>query len=861
MTVTKPAENPEAPALSAQPAKQGWLRRFFRAVPWGIVGPILSLALFAGALYVLGNILTEVEPEDVVAAFTATPASALALSIGFTFLSYLSLTGYDGLALRQIGARDVPYATAAIGSFTSYAISYTLGFPLLTAGTVRYRVYGAAGLTAPQIAALTLVCTLTFWLGMATVLAVGLILVPDAVAQVDHLPTSMNVVIGVLLLVLVLAYVVFVATKRRVVTVEGWSMPLPGGKVTVAQIALGVFDVCMGAAALYVLLPPGATVDYWTFTVIYVLAAILGVVSHAPGGIGVFEASMMIALPSIPRDELLGTLLLFRVVYYFIPFALALVILGAYEIARRRHVLARAVDLAADIMKPIAPILLGGGVFVAGSALLITSALPIGEARRAILVDFVPLGIVEAAHLAVAILGVALLFLARGLIRRLRSAWIVAGIVLGLSAVLVLLRSADWRQAAVILVLLLVLVLGRPAFGRLAPLISARFSLWWIVAVATVLGASLWVGSFAHRAIALTPELWTTFALDADKPRFLRGLAAATLAAGLIVLASLALRRRIRQPGQTTRPELDRLVANDPRPESRLALLSDKTIITTPGHDAALATAARGKSLIALGDPIGDRGRDLDLIWALRERAEQAKRHPVILAASPGLRPLCLDAGLSLTPLGDVAIVDLDRPVREPLADGFSLALAAPGSDPAPLLALARLWRDNRRAGSGGFVVGPETTGWLSRNVCAVLRWNGGVAGFAVILQGGGGEAWALDRTVLDPSLVETLGADTVLGALVVALAASARSFGARALSLGLTPVPAAEGDPIGPAWSRLSPSLFTFGEILPDQAAQRAFKARFATRFEPRYLACPGGWALPEILLDITALIEAGPD
>lgn len=860
MSQVKPAEDPEPPS-STQPARQGWLGRLFRAVPWGIVGPILSLALFAGALYVLGNILTEVEPEDVVSAFTATPASALALSIAFTFLSYLSLTGYDGLALRQIGARDVPYATAAIGSFTSYAISYTLGFPLLTAGTVRYRVYGAAGLTAPQIAALTLVCTLTFWLGMASVLAVGLILVPDAVAQVDHLPTGLNVGIGVLLLALVLAYVVFVSTRRRVVTVEGWSMPLPGGRVTVAQIVLGVFDVCMGAAALYVLLPAGATVDYWTFTVIYVLAAILGVVSHAPGGIGVFEASMMIALPDIPRDQLLGTLLLFRVVYYFVPFALALVILGAYEIARRRHVLARAVDLATDIMKPIAPILLGGGVFVAGAALLITSALPIGAARRALLADLVPLGMVEVAHLIVAVLGVVLLFLARGLIRRLRSAWILAGIVLALSAVLVLARSADWRQAALLLVLLFVLVLGRPAFGRLAPLLTARFSLWWVVAVATVLGASLWVGAFAHRAVAVTPDLWTTFALDADKARFLRGLAAATVAAGLIIAASVALRRRVRQPAQTTRPELDQLVAADPRPEARLALLADKTIIATAAHDAVFATALAGRSLIALSDPIGERGRDLDLIWALRERAEQGKRHPVILAATRTLRPLCLEAGLSLTPLGDVAIIDLERAARTPPRDGFSLALAAPGSDPAPLLALARLWRDHRRSGSGGFVIGPATTPWLGRNICAVLRWNGGLAGFAVILQGARGEVWAIDRTVLDPSLVDTLGVDTLLGAFVEGLCAAARSVGVRDLSLGLTPAPAIDDDPLAAAWRRLPPALYGLGDLLPDPQVQRTFKARFATRFEPRYLACPGGWALPEILLDVTTLIERGPD
>ena len=204
----------------------------------------------------LANILHEVSPDDVVAAFTAASSTAIALSIAFTFASYLALTGYDGLALRQIGAENVPYSTAAIGSFTSYAISYTLGLPLLTAGTVRYRVYGGAGLTAPQIAALTLVCTLTFWLGMGAVLALGLIFVPAAVGQIDRLPDTLNMAIG----------------RRRSSPssppmssmsrpgggsspCEGWSLPLPGGRVTIIQILLGVVDVCAGAGALYVLLP------------------------------------------------------------------------------------------------------------------------------------------------------------------------------------------------------------------------------------------------------------------------------------------------------------------------------------------------------------------------------------------------------------------------------------------------------------------------------------------------------------------------------------------------------------------------------------------------------------------------------
>ena len=258
----------------------------------------------------------------------------------------------------------------------------------------------------------------------------------------------------------------YVSARRRIVTVEGWSLPLPGGRVTVVQILLGMFDVCAGAAALYVLMPGEAPMPFVTFAVIYVLAAVLGVASHAPGGIGVFEATMLIALPSIPRDQLLGSILLYRVIYYFVPFALALAILGAYEFARRRHLVGRLVEQASDVMKPLAPILIGGAVFMTGASMIVTGSLPIGAARRLALKSFAPLALVEVAHFLTAIAGVLLLVLARGLIRRLAGAWIMSALVLGSAIVLAVLRGADLRLALAGLGIMAVLLMSRAAFPR-----------------------------------------------------------------------------------------------------------------------------------------------------------------------------------------------------------------------------------------------------------------------------------------------------------------------------------------------------------------------------------------------------------
>jgi hypothetical protein len=119
------------------------------------------------------------------------------------------------------------------------------------------------------------------------------------------------------------------------VKVKGWRLELPGASVSLSQMIVGIGDVCAAAAVLYVLLPQGLTIGFTTFLAVYVLAAMLGIASNAPGGLGVFEATILLALSSLPRDQVLGSLLLFRVCYYLVPFVAALAMLGAYEVAKR----------------------------------------------------------------------------------------------------------------------------------------------------------------------------------------------------------------------------------------------------------------------------------------------------------------------------------------------------------------------------------------------------------------------------------------------------------------------------------------------------------------------------------------------
>lgn len=311
-------------------ARSGATRR--RRFAW--LGTAASVLIFGVSVAVLWHIGSDVNPAEVTQAFTAASARQVSLAVLFTGLSYLLLTGYDALALRQLRLR-VPYRTTALASFTSYAVSFNLGFPLLTAGTIRYWIYASKGVSAGRIASLTVVAGLTFWLGMGAVLGWSLLLKGNAVAVLTYTNRHVASLIGLSAVAVVLGYLVWVSIKRRAVRIQGWKLELPGFRLSLGQMLIGAGDVCAGAAVLFVLLPGGHGMDFETFLAIYVVAVMLGIASHAPGGLGVFEATILLALSSLPREPVLGALLLFRICYYVVPFVLALTLLGAYEISSR----------------------------------------------------------------------------------------------------------------------------------------------------------------------------------------------------------------------------------------------------------------------------------------------------------------------------------------------------------------------------------------------------------------------------------------------------------------------------------------------------------------------------------------------
>jgi uncharacterized membrane protein YbhN (UPF0104 family) len=309
-------------------------------------GLAASVLIIAVSLTVFVRTISRIDPGKFKAAIGGTGSDQILLSFAFTALSYLALTGYDGLALRHLHIK-VPYRLTALASFASYALSFTLGFPLVTGGAVRYWIYGPAGLSAGKIASLTVVAGITFWLGMGLVVGSGFLSASDPIADIDHFHPLANRLIGACLIVALLVYFAWITRMRwRRAAVVG-NFKLPGPRLTLGQMALGVIDICSASAALYVLLPRENHIGFPTFATLYSFASMLGIASHAPGGIGVFEATILQGVGG-SQDAVLASLLLFRGIYYVVPFVTAMAMLGGVEAVRRWRPLREAMSAPSD---------------------------------------------------------------------------------------------------------------------------------------------------------------------------------------------------------------------------------------------------------------------------------------------------------------------------------------------------------------------------------------------------------------------------------------------------------------------------------------------------------------------------------
>jgi uncharacterized membrane protein YbhN (UPF0104 family) len=292
----------------------------------------ISFAIVSVAAVVLFHLLRGIDVGKVIAALEAEPRWRILVSAALVVAGYSNLVGYDLFALHSIGKRDIPLRVVAFTSFTSYTIGHSLGAATLTCGLVRFRVYSFWRMNLLDIAKIALFTGMTYWLGNIAVLGAAAIYAPQVFTAIDQMPAFFNRLIGFAGILAIVCYLLWLGGGRRVVGRDNWQVQLPGLRGTMLQIAIGVLDRVLASLSIYMLLPANPEVGFATVLVVFVIATLLGIVSHAPGSLGVVEAAFLVGLPQYPREDLVAALVIFRIIDFFLPLMLAIFLFAAREL-------------------------------------------------------------------------------------------------------------------------------------------------------------------------------------------------------------------------------------------------------------------------------------------------------------------------------------------------------------------------------------------------------------------------------------------------------------------------------------------------------------------------------------------------
>ena len=578
------------------------MRRWLVLVP-----PLIGVVLFTLAAWTLHHQLLHHSYRDIVTALRAISWRRIAPAIGVTALGYLTLPLYDVIALRYV-RESLQTARIFFTSFVAYTFSQNLGFPLFTGTSVRYRFYTSWGIPVGQLARAIAFSSVTFWIGVVALVGAALLGQPRAEAALVGLPADATRLVGVAMLGLVLGYLGWNALAHRPLRLLGRELRVPGLRLALAQLTVSVTDWTLAALVLYLLLPRDTAVGFPTVLGAFLVAQTLGVISHVPGGLGVFESALLVLLgPRVANSAVVATLVAYRVVYYLLPLSVALVLLGGYEISRQRQAVAVGLRFVGRWIPHRSPRLLASATFIAGAVLLFSGATPAIGSRLAGLDRFFPLAVIEVSHFVGSVAGTGLVLLALGLERRLDAAWHFAIGLLGLGVVASLLRGLDYEEATFLFLVLAVLVPSRGAFYRRTALTAEPFSPGWLVAVVLVMATSIWLGMFAYRHVTYSQELWWQFTLRGDAPRFLRASVGVLATAGAAALWRL-LRPSVPRGRPTPTGDLERalpIVQASGNPSAMLALLGDKSLVFNPEGSGFVMYGTAGQKLGRHGRPGG----------------------------------------------------------------------------------------------------------------------------------------------------------------------------------------------------------------------------------------------------------------
>jgi phosphatidylglycerol lysyltransferase len=835
-----------------------------------IILPIIGIIAFFIALVVLYNELKNYHIRSFRLYLASFPSQKIFFASCLTILSYLILTGYDFLAFLYIKNR-MDYRKIAFVSSVSYIFSNNIGFSSFSGSAVRFRLYSSLGLTTVDIVKIITFCLTTFWLGFIFSLGIVFTVEPVRIPELLHLPFDTVLPFGIILILFVVAYISVSFFIKNPLKFKNWEFNLPHPGVVIPQTVVSLFDWVITSSVLYVLLPDSLNINFVQYFSIFMIAQMAGLISHVPGGIGVFETTMLLVFQGQGMQvEIFSTLLVFRMIYYVIPFILGIISFIIYELINIKDNARKFFVNIGKFFPEIFPVFLSAMIFIAGVVLIFSGASPSMQLRMEWLDYIFPIHVIEISHFLGSIIGMGLLILSYGIFKRLDTAYYLTIILVPLGAVFSILKGFDYEEAIILTVILAAFIPCHKYFYRKTKLTTGAFSPFWFLAIIVVVGCALWIGFFYYKHVDYRNELWWQFEFSNNASRFLRS------SLGIILFILIFFLWRLFRPSPP-RPrlpskdeiELARNIAvNSRNPQSSLAMLGDKMFLFNEKKTAFLMYGISGSSWISMGDPVGEVHDVVELIWQFKELAYKFGGTPAFYEISDEFLNFYIELGFTFFKFGEEAVVDLESfgiegkknsdfryAINKFTKNGYSFEIIPKeniGSYASELKVISDTWLKDKKTREKKFSLGCFKDGYLKNFDHAVVKKDGRIIAFSNIF-----DTIHKEEMTIDLMRYSTDAPNGIMDYLFINIIMYAKQSGYRNFNLGISPLSGLSYSSIAPMWNRIGNLVFQFGESFYNFQGLRNYKEKFGPTWHPRYIAVLGGFYLPFVLKDISSLIS----
>lgn len=846
----------------------------FKVISWfkARAAILVTAFVFLLGIYALYHLFAPLNRAELATQIRSVPYSTLVTAIFGTALGYFALIGYDLSALRYIG-KKIPAKSVFFGSFLGYSIGNTVGLNSLTGGAIRYRIYNSYGLDAYDVAKISAFSAVSFGVGATILGLVALTFHPEGLQSISNISASTLSALSLATVVAMLLVLTVLARREKPMRILRWDFTFPSQQILWLQLVITSIEILASGYVLYALLP-NSELSFLAFLVAYAIALMVGILSHVPGGVGVFETVIIAALPNhVSIEQAAAGLLLFRIIYYLMPFLISLVALAIYEVLLRLRPESMRISSLAPILNvargfvptALAFLVLASGVF------LLTSSMLVARAEFAEDIELLlPFAFFKGPVFATSVIGSLLIILAIALWHQLWIGYILLLATLAANLFFAFYQGNEIDKGIYLILLLAISVPFQNDFfrrSRLPQLFRTKRKFWLILL--TVIGFTVSIYFLILDPKDMNQNWWSTY-LDGGKfdPRGLVVTLSVILVLGFSYFSMQPRHGVTEIPDKQIIDRAEAIIEQWGTSNDKLTLTGDKSLMFAENDRAVIAFAKHARSWIALGAPIGAKDAILELMWDFVDAARREGAKPVFYEADKRFMPFAVDLGFSLFKMGEEAIINLKKfslegPSRKKLRttynralrDGMELQITEPSHSTelvARLRSISDEWLATQKGAEKQFSVGQFQTEYIARTPIACLIFEEKIVAFANLL------VCENDRSIsIDLMRYSENAPSSTMEFMFTALLIHFSELGYEKFSLGLAPLSGFEKRSGAGLWARFGSLVFEHGNRFYSFEGLRRFKSKFDPDWEPRYLVSKSV-SLPILALkDATMLIS----